>query len=142
MFATISSEGLVSKGSKGERVNIGLIISYKIELIYIGIYINLIKMKAFRGILNNNGYKQSFLIYLDPNAVESYVTDFFSNDAKLDATINGDTCIIDNTKYYLQIQSVPSEILVIGKEEPNWFHYFCFCLDRPKFFLATDKEEV
>lgn len=99
-------------------------------------------MTAFHGIFNDNGCKEPFTIFLQLNTLESYDTEIFSGNNKFDVVVYGNRCVIDGIEYHLNFKVFPSEILVIGREEPNWWHLWFPCFIQRRFFLASNRENV
>ncbi|AYV84991.1 MAG: putative ORFan [Satyrvirus sp.] len=101
-------------------------------------------MAVFNGILNNNGSENKILLYFDLYRITPYITDFFMENTRSDAIIDGDKCVIDDNEYDYEIKNYDDEILIYGRERIN-LCYWCFpCFSyfwKPKFFLLTNKEE-
>ena len=122
-------------------------------------------MTEFFGLLNDNGLESKFRIFIDLNAENEYITDFYMDNIRSDAKICGDQCTISVKKesglldinylcdvffdikdtgitYDMTIKQYSDEIIITGKESGN-FCLLCIPLfSRPTFFVATNKIEV
>lgn len=99
-------------------------------------------MFVFNGIMNVNGIEKKIKLFFENNIYQTYDIDFYINDCKVDAIIEKDTCIIQNSRYKYGIKIYKDEILIFGKEYANLLHYIIPCIYRPNFFVLTNKEEV
>ena len=119
-------------------------------------------MSAFIGLLNNNGNINKFRIYLDLADSDPYITDFYMNNTRFYAKIERNKCKIykENTctgmrsllrlicgfnygtTYNMSIEKYNDEIIITGKEEVGNCFFCIPRLSKPKFFVATNKEEV
>lgn len=101
-------------------------------------------MPAFSGILNDNGLENKIMLFFDFGKNTPYTTDFFIDNNRSDATIEYDTCTIDDVKYDYKIKKYDDdgEILILGREKTNVFYCLCPWFLRPRFFLLTNKQEL
>lgn len=129
-------------------------------------------MTPFRGILNDNGIESQFRIFIDLKKKGQYTTDFYIDGIRYDAKINANKCtiIIKKSKsyfdfdfflgmfvdinrdefeyeyvdYQITIQEINNELIIIGKEITEMMNmcYFPFICPKPRFFVATNKEQI
>jgi len=99
-------------------------------------------MTTFHGIMNQYGYKTKFIIYLELDNVNTYVTDYYSDDIELKVIVDDDGCTIGDTEYDLQVFNKNNEIFIIGKEKIGWLHWFTCHMIPQKFFVVSNHEEV
>ena len=122
-------------------------------------------MTEFFGLLNDNGTETKFRIFIDLDASEEYVTDFYMNDTRSDAIMNGNKCTIHHHRtndwlgidylckvffdtdtngvtYKINIYQYDNEVLITGKEDGNFCLSCIPIFSRPIFFVATNKIEI
>lgn len=129
-------------------------------------------MTSFRGILNDNATETEFRVFIDLEKNGQYISDSFVGNVRYDAKINGDRCTIvtkrkksffdldfffgifgdtdvdefvyEHVEYQLTFKEINGEIIVIGREVTE-LTSLCYCsliCPKPRFFVATNKEEV
>ena len=119
-------------------------------------------MSSFIGIFNSGGRERKLRMYIDFKENESYITDLYINNIRLDAKIDGSKCTIyekkqfnsvksllnyicgyeDKTTYEMNIEHYNDEIIITGSEENKNCMLCIPRFSRPKFFVVTNKEEV
>jgi hypothetical protein len=99
-------------------------------------------MLIFNGILNDNGSDKKIILFLEDNTNFPYTSDCYINNVRVNINMDNNICTIQNTKYEYYIKKYDDELLLVGKEIGNFFHYVLSCFYKQNFFVLTNKDEV
>ena len=95
-------------------------------------------MTEYFGIMNRNGVKNEFQIWLNIFSLEKYTTRAYIADQECKADVDHEKIIINGITYYYRVEQNEIELIIVGKEEAGILHWFFPCFFHQIFFVLTN----